>query len=170
MNKIKLIIIILLVGLISYTFLKREVKTKPPKVEFDFSDMNNNDKTQEYLFVNDLENVFTKEEKENLEISLNKIYRNQKIKIQILTIPSKKVLNRKWKISTSFVNDGILLSFSKSLKVIDIGVGKNIDKEIYNREYCNKIINQIILPEFNSNNFNKGINKGIDELVSHIAE
>ena len=143
----------------------KKAKTEPPKVEFDFDEMPENQEVKKGIHVNDLENLFTIEEKSELESYLNDLEKYKNIKILVLTVPSKEVLDKQWEItSSSLVNEGIIITFGESIKNIDIGFKKGTDKTFI-KEVCGTIVQQIIIPEFNKGNYYAGIKNGIDEIV-----
>jgi len=163
----KLIIGILILSIIACkdSKQKNENKTKPPKVEFNFSDMPKNNETKPETYVNDLEKIFTKEQNDKLEKYLVKLKKESGKKILILTVPSKDKLEKGWSIENGFTNSGIIITFSESLKNIGIGIGENTRK-ILSESTREEIIEKIMIPEFENENYYSGIEKGIAEILN----
>ncbi|MFD0976765.1 TPM domain-containing protein [Salinimicrobium gaetbulicola] len=161
----KLIIGILILSLIACKDSKKsDGKIQPPAIEFDFSDMPENVEVKPDTYVNDLEKLFTKEQNEKLENYLTKLYSSTSKKIVVVTSPYSKELDKEWEIGTAFSNGGLWIVFSKSMKEVSIGADKKTDK-IIPQEDREKVINEIIIPEFENGNFYKGIENGILELL-----
>lgn len=163
----KLIIGILIISLFACNNSKKtEVKTQPPEIEFDFSDMPENYEAKPETYVNDLEKIFTKEQNEELEKLLVKLQKESGKKILILTVPSKEKLNKNWSIDNGFTNSGIIITVSESLKDVGIGIAKDT-KDILPESTREKIMKNTIIPEFEKGNYYGGINKGIDEILNN---
>lgn len=161
----KLIIGILIFSLFACKDGKNlEEKTKPPEVEFDFSDMPENVEVKPDTYVNDLEKLFTKEQNENLENYLTDLYSRTSKKIVVMTTPYNKELDKDWEIGTAFSNGGLWIVFSKAMKDVSIGADKKTN-EIIDKKIREKIINETIIPEFEVGNYYDGIEKGIAELI-----
>ena len=59
----KILLLVIFMGV----FACKKAKTDPPKVEFDFSEMPENQEVRQNIHVNDLEKIFTKEQNDELE-------------------------------------------------------------------------------------------------------
>lgn len=161
MKTYKLITLIILVLFVSC----KEENTELPKVEFNFDEISKNKNDGENVYVNDLEKIFTKEEKENLEKYLDNLEKNKKIKILILTIPSKNISEEEWETTSSFATNGIIINFSKSMKKIDIASDTDMTK-ILTKDIKDSIVTNTIIPNFNKDNYYIGIKKGLLEIIS----
>ena len=163
----KLIIGILLISLFACNNSKKtEDKTKPPKVEFDFSDMPENYEAGPDTYVKDLEKIFTKKQNEKLEKFLVNLQKESGKKILILTVPSKEKLIKDWSIDNGFTNSGIIITVSESLKDVGIGIA-NDTKNILSESTREKIIEKSMIPEFKNGNYYNGIEKGIKEILKN---
>ena len=161
----KLIIGILILSLIACKDSKKSnERLQPPEVEFDFSDMPEDIEVKPDTYVNDLEKLFTKEQSEKLENYLTDLYSDTSKKIVVVTTPYSKELDKEWEIGTAFSNGGLWIVFSKSMKDVSIGADKKTD-DIISQKDREKVINEIIIPEFEKGNFYKGVEKGIKELI-----
>jgi len=143
---------------------KTEDKNHPPEVEFDFSDMPENSEAVSNTYVNDMEKLFTKEQNDKLEKYLVQLKKESGKKILILTVLSKKKLEKDWSIENGFTNSGIIITVSESLKNIGIGIAKDTEN-ILSESTRKKIIENIIIPEFENGNYYSGINKGIEGIL-----
>lgn len=143
-----------------------EDKIQPPEIEFDFSDMPENSETKLDTYVNDLEKLFTKEQNDKLEKYLTQLKKDSGKKILILTVPSKENLKKDWSIENGFTNSGIIITVSESLKNVGIGIAKDTEK-VLSESTRKKIIENIIIPEFENENYYSGIKKGIEEILNN---
>lgn len=160
--------IILVMMFVSF-FACKKAKTEPPKVEFDFVEMPENQDVHQDVHVNDLEKLFTKKQNDELESYLNYLDEENNIKIIVLTVPSKENLDKEWEITSSFINDGIIITFSESIKNIDIGFEKDTDKTLI-KKVCDTIVRQTIIPEFDKGNYYIGIKKVITEMMNSVVK
>ena len=162
------IIGILLISLIACNDSKqnRQINTQVPEVEFDFSDMPENKETKPDIYVNDLENIFTKGQNTELENYLARINKESGKKILILTIPSKEKSNEDWRIENGFTNNGIIITISESSKNVGIGIAKDTE-DILSEKIRKMIIENTIIPEFEKENYYSGIKKGIEQILNY---
>lgn len=162
-NKIILVIIFM-----SF-FTCKKAKTGPPKVEFDFTEMPDNQEVNRDVHVNDLEGLFTKEQNDELESYLVNLEEASNKKVSILTVPSKENLDREWVVTSSFINDEIIITFSKSMKNIDIAFEKNTDKKLI-KKVKNIVVKQMIIPEFDKGDYYIGVKKGVTEIINSLEK
>ena len=161
----KLIIGILILSLIACKDSKNsQEKTHPPEVEFDFSDMPENVEIKPETYVNDLENLFNKEQNEALEKYLTDLYKNTSKKIYVVTVPFSEESKGDWEIGTNIGGNGLWISFSKAMKDISITPDKK-SRVVLTEKTINKIINKVIIPEFENENYYGGVEKGITEIL-----
>lgn len=162
----KLLIGVLILSLLACKDSKQktEDKTQPPEVEFDFSDMPEDYEAGPDTYVRDLEQIFTKNQNEELEKYLSELDKESGKKILILTVPSKDTLNKDWKIGTGFTNSGIIITISESLKDVSIGTAKDTDKLI-SEKTRERIIKRNMIPEFENGNYSDGVKNGIKEIL-----
>ena len=129
-------------------------------------------------FVNDFEGIFSKEE----ILELNKIIINQEkqsaFQIVIVSIKSfapfetlsdysLKIANY-WGVGQKGKNNGIAIVFGKQIRQIRIQIGKGLENKLSD-EKGEKIIDNIIIPEFKKGDFYSGIKKGLIEIIKEIA-
>ena len=80
--------------LISFISCNNSKKTESKTQQFDFSNKQEKQENDSDNYVNDLERIFTKNEKEKLESFLIKLHKESGKKILVLTVPSnEKLLN-----------------------------------------------------------------------------
>ena len=159
----KILLLVIFMGV----FACKKAKTDPPKVEFDFSEMPENQEVRQNIHVNDLEKLFTKEQNDELERYLDNLEKERGEKVSILTVPFKENLVREWDVTSSLVNDGVTITFSKSNKNIDIGLKINTDKKLI-KKISDTIVKQIILPEFDKDDYYLGGKKGVAEIINNL--
>ena len=162
----KIIYIILLFSIISCENTPQEIEknSKAPKVEFDLSNMPKNLEAKPNKLVNDLEKIFTKNQINELENYLGKIKTKTGKQIVILTVPFNEKVEKKWSIDNGITNKGILITISKSHKIIGIGTENDI-KEIIPENTREQIIKKTIIPEFEKGKYYNGVKKGIEKLI-----
>lgn len=73
-------------------------------------------------------------------------------------------LFNKWGIGQEDKNNGILITVSKAQRRVRISTGYGMEDKITNA-IGDRIINDIMIPEFKNENFSAGIIKAIDEMV-----
>ncbi|MFD0835702.1 TPM domain-containing protein [Mariniflexile aquimaris] len=131
--------------------------------------MPENYEAKPFTYLNDSNKIFTKEQNEELENLLIKLEKEGK-KIVIITSSSKEKPNKQWSVDdnrfTNLTNRGIMITFDKTLKNIGIGIAMDT-KNIFLESTRKKIIENIIIPEFENGNYYNGINKGIEEILKH---
>ncbi|WP_338409259.1 TPM domain-containing protein [uncultured Flavobacterium sp.] len=160
-NITKLIILIVLISIFS---CKKE-NIDLPKVDFDFKEIPKDKKYKENVYLIDLEKLFNSKEKIDLEKYLKDIDNKNRIKIRVLTIPSKNTSDKEWEISSFVSLNGIIINMSKSMKKIDIACDTNINT-ILTEKIKESIITENIIPEVSKGNYYIGLKKGLSEIVS----
>lgn len=162
---------IILLMIFMCVFACKKTKTEAPKVEFnfDFDKKSESIDISQNTYVIDLERLLRKEQNDELELYLGNLEKENSIKISVLTAPSKKNLDRKWEVTSSLINDGIIITFSKSMKTINIAFEKNTNKKII-KKIRDTIIKQTVLPNFIKENYYVGIKKGIIEIINNLEK
>ncbi|KIX21475.1 hypothetical protein SY27_07140 [Flavobacterium sp. 316] len=155
MRNIKVILSILFISFISC----KEENNEVPEIKFDFDKMEKNKEYKKTFYVNDLEKLFTDEQIKELDAYLKNLENKNKIKILVLTIPSKNISNKEWEISYSVLANDIVFNISKSMKKIDISSDEKTHQVLIKS-------NLNIITEFNNNNYYAGVKKGIQEIAS----
>ena len=126
--------------------------------------------------VNDFEGVLTKEERKKINDGLIQIERETTVEIVVVSLDSTLtgkanfdtttlVIAKKWRVGKRVKNNGILIGFSKSLRLIRIQNGYGIEKKISDAK-TKEIIDTVILPQFRKGNYYLGIKEGINSLYT----
>lgn len=76
-------------------------------------------------------------------------------------------LFKKWGVGQKDKNNGVMIAFSTALRRIRIQNGYGIESKMTNEE-TKKIIDNIMLPEFKSENYFEGLKKGLVAIMSEI--
>ena len=161
----KILLGILIVSFLACNDSKKIELNSPPKIEFSLPNVSKNSKVDHTAYVNDLENLFTTDQIESLENYLLNLEKERDIKILILTIPSKENSTKEWTVENGFTTNGIIITISKSRKIVGIGLSKE------NLELSDKvrkaIIQDTIIPEFEDEKYYFGIKKGIEAILKY---
>lgn len=161
----KLLIVILIILFFACNNSKSNVnKNLQPEIEFDFSDKPENTALKDETFVNDLEKILSEEQNKELENYLLELKKKTGKKVLILTVPSSEKVTTDWNIQNGFTNSGIIITVSESLKEVGIGIAKDTET-ILSEKDREKIIEKTIIPEFEKGNYYNGIKNGIEEIL-----
>ena len=161
----KILLGILIVSFLACNDSKKIELNSPPKIEFILPDVSKNIKVDYTTHVNDLENLFTADQIESLENYLLNLEKERDIKILILTIPSKENSTKEWTIENGFTTNGIIITISKSRKIVGIGVSK--ENLALSDKVRKAIIQDTIIPEFEDEKYYFGIKKGIEAILKY---
>ncbi|WP_157811830.1 TPM domain-containing protein [Tenacibaculum sp. SZ-18] len=126
--------------------------------------------------VTDFENIFTSNQKENL----TKIIKDFKAKTtnQIAIVSVKSIgeyenfdrfsqdLSDFNGVGQKGLDNGLTIVFSKNLRKIRISTGTGTEK-ILTDNMCQKILNELILPEFREGKYYQGIESGLNSLIKN---
>lgn len=169
-----ILIVVLTFNLSNCKATKENVKTDPPEVVFDFTELETNNFPRKIGIVSDYENIFSVEELINLNEIINKFNIKSKNQIAIASINSianytdfdkySLDLSNHWGVGQKNKDNGLTIIFSKKLKRIRISTGNGTSK-ILSDETCQTIIDNIMIPEFKDGNYYNGIEKGLIELI-----
>jgi uncharacterized protein len=121
--------------------------------------------------INDLENIFTPREKQELDSLIKVVEKESKTEIVVLsldTLPVKGIsfdstalfIAKEWWIGRRYHDRGVLIAFSKHMRNIRIENSFAIIKIISDAE-TSEIINTIIIPQFKQGKYFQGIEQGI---------
>jgi len=163
--KTKTVLVGLLFVLITLTSFSQDSK----KVDFKFPD---------YVgFVNDFEEIFTKEQIKELEDIIAKHEQVTTNEIAVVSINSFEPYNtlfdyslglsNYWGIGKKDINNGIAIVFGKQIRQIRIQVGYGLENKLKDEE-AQKIIANTIIPEFKKGDFYRGIKKGLIEIINEV--
>ena len=172
-----LIIGILVLNLFNFKTVNAQEKERenPPKVEFDFSEMNKLEFPKQIGFVNDFENIFTEEQKTQLTKFLTYYQENSNREIAVITIDSipKNIefdqysikMSDNWKVGKDNDGNGLTIVLSKSLRKIRISTTDRTQYYYLSDEFCQKVIDEFMIPEFKKGEYYDGILLGLNELI-----
>ena len=172
-------------------YLLNNVKTNPKNFITDYNSLNYkltrelNKTCESYLnkipyilpFSNlvEIDSVFSIEQRENIVEIAKEIRNKNRMEIVILSIddlyPSENIdefsFNKliDWKIGGVFEKSGVIIVFSKKLRLVRISK-TYISKKYLTDESCNKIITEIMIPNFKNDNYYDGIYKSLIEIKS----
>ena len=125
-------------------------------------------------FVNDFENIFTEEQKVQLTKFLAYYKENSNREIAIITLASFPdniefetyaiKMSQNWRVGKDNHGNGLTIVLSKSLRKIRVST---TDKTQYylSDEFCQKVINDNMIPEFKNENYYDGLLLGLNELI-----
>lgn len=125
-------------------------------------------------WVNDFENIFTKEQVKTLDSLVADYEKRTTTQISVITIPASAtdkarfdeltlMIANKWGVGKKEKDNGILIGISKDHRTIRIQSGLGIEKLITDNQ-TKQIIDQTIIPNFKADNFYKGVFDGIQEI------
>ncbi|WP_412560123.1 TPM domain-containing protein [Winogradskyella sp. MIT101101] len=123
--------------------------------------------------VYDTSNLFTQSERDSLTqkiLDFEKSTTNQAAVLTVDSIPKNEDIlyfstqvAESWGIGTKEKNNGLLITISKYDREIAISTGLGTEKTISYYE-CQMIIENIMVPEFKSEMYYKGVSKALDSL------
>lgn len=172
-------------------YFLNNIKTKPENFVLDYNSLNYkltrelNKTCGSYLikvpyilpFSNlvEIDSVFSIEQSESIKNIAQKIRNKNRMEIVILSIdelyPDENIeefsINKliDWKIGGVFEKSGVIIVFSRNLKMLRISTTE-IAKKYLTDQNCEKIIAEIMIPNFKNNNYYDGIYKSLIEIES----
>src|SRR5690554_1937200 len=162
----KILLIVLLIS----------ISCKTAKVETDSvtqkSEQTESEFPKQIGFVNDFENIFTEEQKTQLTKFLT-YYKNTSYReIAVITIDSVPEnmefdqyaikLSDNWKIGKDNDGNGLTVVLSKTLKSVRISTTDKTKQLYLSDEFCEKVIDENMIPEFKKENYYDGILLGLN--------
>lgn len=129
-------------------------------------------------WVNDYENLFTIEERHNLEKTLEHFEKETSIEICIVTLDSNMVsqdkfsefsyrLMKVWGIGKISKSNGMVICISKDYKRLCVTTDFGIDKFITQSDKS-RMINKDFVPFFSKNDYYDGTTNGLNAILSKI--
>lgn len=125
-------------------------------------------------YVNDYANVFTAEQRVNLDEKISYYEFETTNEIAIITIDSiapydnisdfTTDLAKEWGIGKAEKNNGLVILFCMSLREVRISTGLGTQK-ILTDEICKNIIDQILIPNCKKDDYYIGIEKALAEII-----
>lgn len=130
-------------------------------------------------WVNDYENLFTLEERHNLEKTLEHFEKETSIEICIVTLDSNMVSEEKfsefsyrlmkiWGIGKISKSNGMVICISKDYKRLCVTTDFGIDKFITQNDKS-RMINKDFVPFFSKNDYYDGTTNGLNAILSKIS-
>jgi len=163
------IFIILILILVSCKSAKVETQTEKPKSEIIVSEF-----PKQVGFINDFENIFTKEEIKFLDNLLIYYKENSNRQVAVITIDSIPEntefeqyaikMSDNWNIGKNNDGNGLTVVLSKSLRKIRISTTEKTRYYITD-EFCQKVIDENMIPEFKNGKYYDGLLLGLNELI-----
>ena len=126
--------------------------------------------------VTDLAAALSMQEIEHLEYKLAAFEKTKGSQIAVLIVPTTHPesieqysirVAEAWKLGREKIDDGMLLLIAKNDRALRIDVGYGLEGVLPDAK-TKRIIEEIIIPRFKAGNFAKGINAGIDAILSLI--
>ena len=125
-------------------------------------------------FVSDYANLLSGSERTSLEMKLREFNSSTSTQIAVLTINSLEGetiedfairVAEKWKVGQKGLDNGAIFLISKNDHRLRIEVGQGLEGIIPDI-IAGRIINNIIVPEFKAGNFSRGIDGGVEAMMS----
>ena len=164
------ILLILILTFFSCKTAKVETEFKEPKSEITISKF-----PKQIGFVNDFEKIFTEEQKVQLTKFLTYYKETSFREIAVITIDSIPEniefnkyaikLSDNWKVGKDNDGNGLTVVFSKSLRKVRISTTDKTKHLYLTDEFCQKVIDENMIPEFKNGNYYDGILLGLNELI-----
>lgn len=161
---------ILILMLVSFTSMEVKAQTEIPTPEAKITEF-----PEQIGFVNDFEKLFTEEESKFLEDLLAYYEKNVNREIAIITLDSIPEdrdfdqyaiqLSDHWQVGENNDGNGLSLLLSKSLRKIRISTTDKTRDLYLSDEFCKKVIDETMIPEFKKGNYYNGILLGLKELI-----
>jgi len=128
--------------------------------------------------INDLANIFTPEQAAALESKLVAYNDSTSTQISVVTISDLNGyditdftdrLAMDWKVGQKGINNGLMILIKPKQSAADkgyvrISVGYGLEEHITDA-ISSRIINEVMIPDFQQNNFYNGVNKGVDVVI-----
>jgi uncharacterized protein len=129
--------------------------------------------------VHDFEHVLTDNQITDLEILINKIQRQSKCEIIVMSINNignysdfyeyALDLSNHWEIGKYYEGNGISIIFSKSLRQIRISTIDNM-RGIITDQFCKEVIDDIIIPSFKNGDYYFGLNNVLLKISEELKQ
>lgn len=161
---------------IAFVFI---VSCKTSEVSIDSTSQNTEQSKLEFPeqigFVNDFENIFTEEQETQLTRFLTYYQNTSYREIAVITLDSvtKSMafdqyavkLSDHWKVGKQNDGNGLTIVLSKSLRKIRICTTDKTRDLYLSDEFCGKVLNEIMIPEFKNEKYYDGVLLGLNELI-----
>ena len=126
--------------------------------------------------VNDTAAILSPQAKQQLELMLSGLEKEESTQIAVLTIDSLQGENlenfsmkvvEQWKLGQKDLDNGALLLISRDDRKIRIEVGYGLEGKLTDL-MAGRIIRDIITPQFRNGNFDRGVEDGISAMISAV--
>lgn len=125
-------------------------------------------------FVSDFEQIFSLEQRLELEKTLKNYEKESEREIAIVTVNSIEPyldiasysmdLANEWGIGKADKDNGLLILISSSLREVRISTGYGTEKKLTDK-ICKEIIDQMMIPQFKIERYFEGVQSGLSELI-----
>lgn len=128
-------------------------------------------------YVNDIDQVFSEEERLRIEQKLSDLDTKTSIQIAVLTIDSTEPesledytihLADRWKVGQVHLDNGVIMVFAMKDKKMRLEVGRGLEGILTDIQ-AKHILNDIIRPEFQRGKYSAGIEKGVDAIIATVV-
>lgn len=126
--------------------------------------------------VTDLTGTLSSYQKSDLENQLAAFEKKKGSQVVVLIVPTTQPeeieqftirVAEKWKIGRKGVDDGVILIIAKEDRKLRIEVGYGLEGAIPDI-YAKRIIENVIVPNFRSGDFDRGVREGVNAIISLI--
>lgn len=124
----------------------------------------------------DTANVFTSQQKSQLEVKIRQIFAKNILQTGVVTVDTTygtpifdytMAIANRWKLGTVKDNNGLLIVIAVNDRKIHILTGTGIEKRLTDSE-VKQVLDNVITPNFPKANYYLGIDKGIDALIKQL--
>lgn len=164
------ILFILIFAFLSCKTAKVETITEQPLI----TEINTLEFPKRIGYVNDFENIFTADEIKFMENALLYYSDHSNREITIITLASIPEnitfedyairISNTWGVGENNNKSGLSIVLSKTLRKVRISTTEKARNSLTD-EFCKKVIDEQMIPEFKKGNYNDGVLLGIDELI-----
>lgn len=132
------------------------------------------------IYVNDYANLLDNNSEKRIRNNLKELYQHRKIQMTVLTISSVKEyipessiesfatrLFNDWGIGDTESNNGVLILIARRDREMRIEIGSGYAKSWDST--MKKVIEKTFIPNFKKNNYQSGIEKGVEETIYKVA-
>jgi uncharacterized protein len=170
-SNIIFILIFFSIGCCKINAQTENIKSRPVP-ELNFSELEKKNFPKSLFFVNDFENLLSNEQILDLEIIINDFRIKTKNEIVILSVnsisPYTDISNYTVDLSNYLQigkdGNGLTIVVSKELRKVQIATG-NVTEKIISGEECDKVINELMIPNFKNDKYYEGLKSGLLELI-----
>lgn len=129
-------------------------------------------------YVNDYANVIDQKTEDSINSKLDSLAKSGTAEIAIATIKTIGSANsieeysislaEEWKPGTVEEDNGVIMLFAMDDREMRIEVGQGLEHKLTDVK-ASRIIDNVIVPQFKSGNYSKGVSDGVDEVIQTIT-